>query len=66
MQHKFMGTKKRIGKSIITNKLNKMGLGLINPSSIGTMMMGGLRDINDRIQSTDFARSKNLSRLFRR
>ena len=22
--------------------------------------MGGLRDINDRIQSTDFARSKNL------
>ena len=56
-----MGTIKDIGKSIITSKLSsKMGLGLINPFSIGTMMMGGLRDINDRIQSTDFARSKNL------
>ena len=56
-----MGAMKDLGKSIITNKLSsKMGLGLINPLSIGSMMMGGLRDINDRIRQTDFARSKNL------
>ena len=60
-----MGTMKDLGKSIITNKLSsKMGLGLINPLSIGSMMMGGLRDINDRIQSTDFARSKTLADYF--
>ena len=50
-----------MGKKLVMNKLSSnMGLGLINPLSIGSMMMGGLRDINDRIQSTDFARSKNL------
>ena len=39
-----MGAMKDLGKSIITNKLSsKMGLGLINPLSIGSMMMGGLR-----------------------
>ncbi len=60
-----MGAMKDLGKSIITNKLSsKMGLGLINPLSIGSMMMGGLRDINDRIQSTDFARSKTLADYF--
>jgi len=42
------------------NKISsKMGLGL-NPIGIGSMMLGGLRNINDKIQSTDFARSKNL------
>jgi len=57
-----MGSIKDLGKSIITSKLSsKMGLGLINPLSIGSMMMGGLRDVNDRIQSTDFARSKTLA-----
>ena len=56
-----MGSIKDLGKNLIMNKLSsKMGLGLINPLSIGSMMMGGLRDINDKIQSTDFARSKNL------
>ena len=52
---------KDLGKKLVMNKLSSnIGLGLINPLSIGSMMMGGLRDINDRIQSTDFARSKNL------
>ena len=60
-----MGSIKDLGRNIITNKLSsKMGLGIINPLSIGSMMMGGLRDINDRIQSTDFARSKTLADYF--
>jgi len=32
-----------------------------NPIGIGAMMLGGLKDINQRIQSTDFARSKTLA-----
>ena len=60
-----MGSIKELGKNLVTNKLSqKMGLGLINPLSIGSMMMGGLRDINDRIRSTDFARSKTLADYF--
>ena len=60
-----MASIKDLGRNIITNKLSsKMGLGIINPLSIGSMMMGGLRDINDRIQSTDFARSKTLADYF--
>jgi len=60
-----MGTMKDLGKSLITSKLSsKMGLGLVNPFSIGSMMLGGLRNINDRIQSTDFARSKTLADYF--
>ena len=56
-----MGSLKDLSKNLITSKLSsKMGLGIINPLSIGSMMLGGLKDINDRIQSTDFARSKNL------
>ena len=60
-----MGSIKDIGKNLIMNKLSsKIGLGLINPLSIGSVMMGGLRDINNRIQSTDFARSKTLADYF--
>ena len=56
-----MGSIKDLGKNLIMNKISsKMGLGLVNPLSIGSMMLGGLKNINDRIQSTDFARSKNL------
>ena len=59
-----MGTMKDLGKNLIMNKISsKMGLGL-NPIGIGSMMLGGLRNINDRIQSTDFARSKNINGLF--
>ena len=55
-----MGSIKDLGKNLIMNKISsKMGLGL-NPIGIGSMMLGGLRNINDKIQSTDFARSKNL------
>ena len=60
-----VGSIKDLGRNLITNKLSsKMGLGIINPLSIGSMMMGGLKDINDRIQSTDFARSKTLADYF--
>ena len=60
-----MGSIKDLGKSLITSKLSsKMGLGLVNPLGIGSMMLGGLRDINDRIRSTDFARSKTLADYF--
>ena len=56
-----MGSIKDLGKNLIMNKISsKMGLGL-NPIGIGSMMLGGLRNINDRIQSTDFARSKTLA-----
>ena len=59
-----MGTMKDLGKNLIMNKISsKMGLGL-NPIGIGSMMLGGLRNINDRIQSTDFARSKTLADYF--
>ena len=55
-----MGSIKDLGKNLIMNKISsKMGLGL-NPIGIGSMMLGGLKNLNDRIQSTDFARSKNL------
>ena len=60
-----MGSIKDLGKNLITSKLSsKMGLGLVNPFSIGSMMLGGLKNINDRIQSTDFARSKTLADYF--
>ena len=56
-----LGSIKDLGKNLIMGKLtSKMGLGL-NPIGIGSMMLGGLRNINDRIQSTDFARSKTLA-----
>jgi len=59
-----MGSIKDLGKSIITNKLSsKMGLGL-NPIGIGGLVLSGLSGINDRIQSTDFARSKTLADYF--
>jgi len=55
-----MGSIKDLGKNLIMNKLtSKMGMSL-NPIGIGSIMLGGLKNINDRIQSTDFARSKNL------
>ena len=55
-----MGSIKDLGKNLIMNKISsKMGLGL-NPIGIGSMMLGGLKNLNDRIQSSDFARSKNL------
>ena len=59
-----MGSIKDLGKSIITSKLSsKMGLGL-NPIGIGGLVLSGLSGINDRIQSTDFARSKTLADYF--
>ena len=52
-----MGSIKDLGKNLIMNKISfKMGLGL-NPIGIGSMMLGGLKNLNDRIQSSDFARS---------
>ena len=55
-----MGSIKDIGKNLIMNKLSsKIGLGF-SPIGIGSMMLGGLRNLNDRIRSSDFARSKNL------
>ena len=56
-----MGSLKDLGKNLIMNKLSsKMGMSF-NPIGIGAMMLGGLKDINQRIQSTDFARSKTLA-----
>ena len=56
-----MGSLKNLGKNLIMNKLSsKMGMSF-NPIGIGAMMLGGLKDINQRIQSTDFARSKTLA-----
>ena len=56
-----MGSLKDLGKNLIMNKLSsKMGMSL-NPIGIGAIMLGGLKDINQRIQSTDFARSKTLA-----
>ena len=56
-----MGSLKDLGKNLIMNKLSsKMGMSF-NPVGIGAMMLGGLKDINQRIQSTDFARSKTLA-----
>ena len=56
-----MGSLKNLGKNLIMNKLSsKMGMSF-NPVGIGAMMLGGLKDINQRIQSTDFARSKTLA-----
>jgi hypothetical protein len=59
-----MGSLKNLGKNLIMNKLSsKMGMSF-NPVGIGAMMLGGLKDINQRIQSTDFARSKTLADYF--
>ena len=56
-----MGSLKDLGKNLIMNKLSsKMGMSF-NPIGIGAIMLGGLKDINQRIQSTDFARSKTLA-----
>lgn len=56
-----MGSLKDLGKNLIMNKLSsKIGMSF-NPIGIGAMMLGGLKDINQRIQSTDFARSKTLA-----
>jgi hypothetical protein len=59
-----MGTIKDLGKNLIMNKLSsKMGLGL-NPIGLGGLVLSGLSGINDKIQSTDFARSKSLADYF--
>ena len=43
------------------NKLgSKMGLGF-SPIGIGSMMLGGLRNLNDRIQSSDFGQATSLA-----
>ena len=40
-----------------------MGFRINQSFGIGSMMLGGLRNINDRIQSSDFARSKTLKQI---
>ena len=56
-----MGSIKDIGKNLIMNKLSsKMGLGF-SPIGIGSMMLGGLRNLNDRIQSSDFGQATSLA-----
>ena len=57
-----MGSIKDLGKNLICPLLimtSLIGIGF-KSFGIGSMMLGGLRNINDKIQSTDFARSKNL------
>ena len=59
-----LGSIKDLGKNLIINKLStKMGMSL-NPIGIGGLVLSGLSGINDRIQSTDFARSKTLADYF--
>tara|TARA_R100000697_G_scaffold13553_1_gene19679 strand:- start:2190 stop:2744 length:555 start_codon:yes stop_codon:yes gene_type:complete len=56
-----MGSIKDIGKNLIMNKLSsKMGLGF-SPIGIGSMMLGGLRNLNDRIRSSDFGQATSLA-----
>ena len=56
-----MGSIKDLGKNLIMNKISsKMGLGL-NPIGIGSMMLGGLRNLNDRIRSSDFGQATSLA-----
>jgi len=56
-----MGSIKDIGKNLILNKLSsKMGLGF-SPIGIGSMMLGGLRNLNDRIRSSDFGQATSLA-----
>ena len=56
-----MGSIKDIGKNLIMNKLSsKMGLGF-TPIGIGSMMLGGLRNLNDRIRSSDFGQATSLA-----
>ena len=56
-----MGSIKDVGKNLIMNKLSsKLGLGF-SPIGIGSMMLGGLRNLNDRIQSSDFGQATSLA-----
>ena len=56
-----MTTMKDLGKSFILNKLSRSaGLGF-NPIGIGGLLLSGLGNLNEKIQSTDFARSKTLA-----
>ena len=56
-----MGSIKDIGKNLIMNKLSsKIGLGF-SPIGIGSMMLGGLRNLNDRIRSSDFGQATSLA-----
>lgn len=56
-----MGSIKDIGKNLIMNKLSsKMELGF-SPIGIGSMMLGGLRNLNDRIRSSDFGQATSLA-----
>ena len=56
-----MGSIKDVGKNLIMNKLSsKLGLGFA-PIGIGSMMLGGLRNLNDRIQSSDFGQATSLA-----
>jgi len=56
-----MGSIKDIGKNLIMNKLSsKMGLGF-SPIGIGSMMLGGLRNLNEKIRSSDFGQATSLA-----
>ena len=56
-----IGSIKDIGKNLIMNKLSsKIGLGF-SPIGIGSMMLGGLRNLNDRIRSSDFGQATSLA-----
>ena len=56
-----MGSIKDIGKNLIMNKLSsKIGLGF-SPIGIGSMMLGGLRNLNEKIRSSDFGQATSLA-----
>jgi hypothetical protein len=55
-----LGTIKDLSKNYITNKIaTKAGLSF-NPIGLGGLFLDSIRGLNDKIQQTDFARSKNL------
>ena len=55
-----IGSIKDLGKNYITNKLATNAGLPFSPIGLGGLFLDSIRGINDKIQQTDFARSKNL------